>query len=191
MKKKTALLLLGLSASFITVPFIAREAGIRINTTDSAPVGIWLTRNHHEGGIKRGDLVSICPPDVPVVRALVASRPLYRGNDCTSGSTDVLKPVAAVPGDTVIIGKGYVTINGVELPNTLAHGGALGYPKLAYPKGEYLVGKNEVWVFSTYTQDSFDSRYFGPVPTKNIRGFAEPLIVDGNPQDMIRRINHD
>lgn len=181
MEKRTGMLLLGLSATFITVPFVAREAGIRVNTTDSAPLGIWITRDHQARGVQGGDMVSICPPDVPVVRAMVAVRPLYRG-DCTSGAVDLLKPVAAVYGDTVTIGKGNVTVNGITLPNTLPREKAL-----AFPEGEYTVAKTEVWVFSTYASDSFDSRYFGPVPSKNIRGFAEPLIVDGNPQDMIRR----
>lgn len=185
MKKKTAVVLLGLSASFITIPYLAKQFGLRINTTDSAPIGIWITKQYHEGGIQRGSLISICPPDVPVVRALVATRPLYRG-DCNTGSVDLLKPVAALPGDSVIAKNGNVVINGLELPNTEAHS-----PALAYPKGKYIVKHGEIWVFSTYTQDSFDSRYFGPVPIKNIRGFASPVLVNGDTKNMNRRENND
>lgn len=182
MKKQTAILLLGLSASFITVPFVAKQIGLRINTTESAPVGIWITRQQQEGSISRGSLVSICPPDLPVVRALLSTRPLYRG-DCNTGSVDLLKPIAALPGDTVNMGSENVTINETELPNTTAL-----RAELAYPKGEYIVSPDEVWVFSTYSQDSFDSRYYGPVPIKNIRGFATPILVNGDTKNMIRRV---
>lgn len=179
MKKKTGILALLTTAGFVTATFLAEEAGLRINTTESAPVGLWAV--DIEPSIMRGNLVAICPPAVPVVKAMAEVRPLYRGDCEGSGIVPLLKPVAAIPGDTVTIRKNEnAAVNGKEIPNTSANSA------LAWPDGTYTVKSGEVWVFSTYSADSFDSRYFGPVDTANILGTARPVMVYGSTSDMIR-----
>ena len=39
----------------------------------------------------------------------------------------------------------------------------------------------EVWLFSSYSAGSFDSRYFGPVVLASVRGIARPVVVIGDP----------
>jgi type IV secretory pathway protease TraF len=56
----------------------------------------------------------------------------------------------------------------------------LGRPLHAMPSGSYVVGDGEVWILSGHDPRSYDSRYFGPVPTANIRGRAVPLLVASN-----------
>jgi conjugative transfer signal peptidase TraF len=160
----------------------AQVSGIRINITESAPRGIWIMDKSQK--LERGSLVAVCPPSAPIVRAM-AERSILSPGDCIG--TDVqslLKPVGAVSGDSVVIREGMsVLVNGNELPNTAAS------DKLpSWPAGTYQVEPGYVWLFSTYSDRSFDSRYFGPVPIRNIRGVTMPLLVDGEISDMTRGI---
>lgn len=182
------LIIFSVAGTMLLLP-LAKEAGVRVNLTDSAPYGVWIV---HPVTIDllldgRGRLVSACPPDVPVVK-MMGDRGLIPPGDCPKTQTiPMLKAIGAVPGDTVIIRAGKpAIINGEEIPNTIAK-----HQAYAWPDGEYVVKPNQVWVFSTYTINSFDSRYFGPVKTSNILGEAFPVMIDGKHDNMRRGLNHD
>lgn len=149
------------------------SAGLRLNLTDSAPRGIWLEAPHTT--LKRGMVVAVCPPAVPVVRTMLQQGYLAYGK-CDGSVAPLLKTVAALPGDHVTLLRGSLAqVNGVPVPNTIAR------PSLsAWPDGEYTVQPNQLWIFSSYNANSFDSRYFGPVDFSAVRGEASPLLVDGN-----------
>ena len=155
---------------------ICRAAGLRVNFTDSAPHGLWQVRAADAAAIKRGSLIEVCPPDSPVVRLMGAKGYLSAGNCDGSSVAPLLKPVSAVPGDTIRLRRGEpVTVNAVSLPNTQA------MPAIpAWPEGDYIVQPGELWLFSSYSSGSFDSRYFGPVALTCVRGVAVPVAVNGN-----------
>ena len=79
-----------------------------------------------------------------------------------------VKRVAAVGGDEVLLQDGEVYINGERLENDRAHGrtyeenGAVIYP--------YLVRKGNVFVLGDNREVSLDSRAFGEVNLRQIRG---------------------
>ena len=52
-----------------------------------------------------------------------------------------------------------------------------GRPLRPVPAGAYSVPAGEVWLLSGHDPRSFDSRYFGAVPTANIQGIARPVWV--------------
>lgn len=165
-----------IGATFVT----AQIAGLRLNFTHSAPAGLWRVTDAKTDDLKRGELVEVCPPVRPIV-SLMADRGYLEPGDCGPDHlTPLLKPLAAVPGDTVTISEGQpVKVNGVALMNTEA------MPTLpAWPEGTYHVEKGQVWLFSTFSAGSFDSRYFGPVAITNIRGSAAPLLVSGDVTGM-------
>jgi len=152
---------------------------MRVNFTDSAPVGLWQVRPVET--LVRGELVEVCPPVSPIVAIMVNKGYLDLG-DCPGGVVALLKPIAAIPGDTVIIHHGNLAkVNGYVLPLTLAMPSIPGWPD-----GIYKVDEGYIWLLSTYSMGSFDSRYFGPVPLANIRGRATPLLVKGDPADMTK-----
>lgn len=131
---------------------IANDSGLRLNFTDSAPIGLWSIKPLSH--IERGTIAFMFP-----------------------GGHKFLKPISAIEGDTVTIRFGHpVTVNGNELPNTTAQPGIQ-----AWPDGTYTVKRGEVWVFSSYTNRSYDSRYFGPLGASTVEGEAIPLLVLGNP----------
>ncbi len=149
---------------------------VRLNFTDSAPRGLWTVETIDRLSIKRGSLVSICPPDRPIVRAVADLGGLPAGDCPILGVAPLLKPVGAVPGDVIRLYKGRsVTVNGITLPNTVSKDSLP-----AFPDGEYTVAPGQVWLFSNYNANSFDSRYFGPVPIGNMRGLAAPLLTSGD-----------
>lgn len=153
------------------------HAGLRLNFTDSAPHGLWFVKSSALDGVKRGVLVEVCPPDLPVVR-LMAERGYLAIGDCQgAGVTTLLKPVSAVAGDTIQLDQGRgVIVNNVPLPNTAAMPAIPGWPS-----GRYVVQPGEIWMFSSYSPGSFDSRYFGPVPLSLVKGLARPIVIAGDP----------
>lgn len=181
---KVALIILAPAIALLGITAALKQVGIGYNNTESAPIGIWSKQKLEK--IERGKLIAFCPPNTAVIKYLVAIRPSMKGSCEETGSIEFIKAVGAVEGDTVTLQENEnALINGVEVPNTTAD------TKIAFPPGEYKVNSGEVWTFSTYNEDSYDSRYFGPVPISNICGMAVPLFVDGDTKNMTKGINND
>lgn len=166
------------TSCLFSVTAVFHSLGFRLNTTASAPVGLW--RVQEAVTYQKGDFVEVCPPDLSIIRVMVDKGYLATGN-CPTNVITLLKPIAVGKGDIVTIRKGLpVSINGMFLPNTRS------MPTIqAWPDGTYLTKENEIWLFSTYSSGSFDSRYFGPVDISNIRGKAVPVLVIGDPAEML------
>lgn len=159
---------------------VGSYGGYRLNTTASAPTGIWRVNPITIGQLQRGDTIAFCPPEVDVVKKMREHGFLPPGS-CPSGSVPLLKAVVGLPGDMVTIKPGEpMLVNGLPIPNTVQH------PNMPpWPAGIYRVRQGEMWVASSYSPNSFDSRYYGPVPVKNLLGIAQPVLVKGDVADMI------
>ncbi|MDE1475893.1 S26 family signal peptidase [Xenorhabdus bovienii] len=182
--RRFAIAALSVTPVIAAVFTIGHLQGFRFNLTASAPHGLWIVRPGNTKGIKRGALIEVCPPVLPIVR-LMAERGTLSAGDCAiSGVMSFLKPVSAVQGDIVHLKTGQpATVNGSVLPNTMS------MPAIpAWPDGDYVVKPGEVWLFSSYSAGSFDSRYFGSVALSNVRGVAFPVVVFGNTADMTRGV---
>lgn len=81
-------------------------------------------------------------------------------------SQDWIKRVIGVPGDTVSVKNNVVYINGKRYPE----------PFLKYRKSinvaPHYVPKGYLWVEGDNRPVSYDSRYFGLLPEKNLKGQA-------------------
>ena len=99
---------------------------------------------------------------------------------CEGGYEPLLKPIAAIEGDRVTRTDQGIRINGRLIANSknIASDGS-GRPLPSNRANDVIVAKGDVWVISSYNPSSFDSRYFGPVPTSKIEGLANPLFVMG------------
>jgi conjugative transfer signal peptidase TraF len=159
----------------VSVP-VLRQRGYRINETASVPIGIWrVEKSDH--GLRRGDIVSICPP-ATLAFQLAAKRAYLAKGGCASGLQPLLKPVAAVSGDVVAAGETGITVNGEALQHTRARPvDRKGRALPPFPAGTYTVQSGEVWVLAK-KDGSFDSRYFGPVPASGIEGVAKAVWVE-------------
>jgi conjugative transfer signal peptidase TraF len=147
---------------------------VRINTTDSLPKGVYLIT-----GEAKAPLVEFCPEGIfSTLSVLRGYRP---GGLCPDGGAPLLKPVIATAGDTVELSREGIRVNGQLLRNTSPQlVDSAGRPLASWPSGTYPVAPGTLWVASTYQPNSFDSRYFGPISSAEVRHHLRPLWVLGS-----------
>ncbi len=127
---------------------------VRLNLSPSVPVGVYRLARLAPP-LARGTLVLLPVPD--------AVRPW--------ASLPLLKPVAGIAGDVACVLGGRLTVNDEDYGPVLtaAHG-------MALPQwwGCTVVRAGEV-VVASQAPRSNDSRYFGPVPIRDIKAVAVPV----------------
>jgi conjugative transfer signal peptidase TraF len=154
----------------------AWSAGLRVNATTSMPRGLWQVSGVATP-LVRGSIVTACLPDTASTREAAARGYLSTG-PCPGGNEPLVKPVAAIVGDVVIVTPQGVAVNGQLVDNTAQRvRDDAGRPLRPFPPGVYPVMPGQVWLLSGHDGRSFDSRYFGPVPVTNVQGLARPLWV--------------
>ena len=171
------LVLIGLSTQ------AARCAGWRLNLTASAPRGFYHLRPLTMLTIPRGALVELCPP----AWVTPAAFPFYMAGDCPGGGRAMLKTIVGVPGDRARVADDGVRINGVMQPGSAPRFQSIQYPETALPvlRGEVILAPGHYWVFGGGADPglaawSFDSRYFGPIAIRQIRGAATPAFHENS-----------
>ena len=154
-------------------------AGLRLNLTGSLPVGFYVVSR---AAPDRGALVLVCLP-VSVAAFAKARGYVPRGGSCSGGLVPVGKHVCALPGDTVTVTSTGLLVNGTPVSNSLPldvdHRGRP-LPRLVV--GRYTVRPGTLWVVSSYSRFSFDSRYFGPLETAEIGAHVRKLWAAENDQ---------
>jgi len=145
--------------------------GIRINSSPSLPLGLYAA-----GMGAQMDLIEFCPAEPFATFAIVRG---YRDDgNCVDGAAPLLKPIVARPGDVVELSERGIAVNCRLLPRTAPlHRDSQGRPLSHWPFGQYRVSEGTLWVASSYNDRSFDSRYFGPVDQRLIRGHLRPLLT--------------
>lgn len=89
-----------------------------------------------------------------------------------------MKPLVAEAGDIVEFSPKGISVNGAAIPNTqpLTHD-STGRPLKPWAFGRFTVSPGTVWVASSHHPRSYDSRYFGPIPSSCIRSHVRPLLT--------------
>ncbi|AIC30104.1 conjugal transfer signal peptidase protein TraF 2 (plasmid) [Rhizobium etli bv. mimosae str. IE4771] len=168
-----AVVLLALAASIVGSGVAAAiVGGFRINLTPSEPLGLWRIVALDRPAAA-GDLVFICPPQTPVMQE-ARERGYLRSGACTGGVAPLIKTVIAIAGQHVEIGAS-VTIDGRAIASSdLAERDGKGRPMTPFAGG--IVPGESVFLHSPF-RSSYDSRYFGPLPTSGILGLAQPVLT--------------
>jgi signal peptidase I len=106
-------------------------------------------------GYHRGDIVIFHPPTTWPADV---------------SGTPYIKRVIGLPGETIDITDGIVSIDGVPVdePYIYRDGGSDG----AGETGHWVLGPSELLVFGDHRSNSSDSRAYGPVPTSSVIGRA-------------------
>lgn len=167
-----SLLVLAFGGGALALALAAEWAGLRLNDSPSMPTGLYVRTSSESSA----SLVVFCPAD-PFARLSVERGYRSRGN-CRDGGEPLAKPIVACPGDIVELSATGMVVNGRLLQNTppLATDTA-GRPLSHWPFGRYVVALGTVWVASSYSPRSFDSRYFGPVEASQVREHVRPLLT--------------
>ena len=138
-----------------------------LNLTGSLPRGVYILTPPTT--LTPGMLVVFPPP------ASMAALLVTRGY--LAPQTPLLKPVAAVAGDTVCVQDEGVFLED-HLVAPVATVDHLGRP-LPRWRGCVTLADGEVFPLSLWHPQSFDGRYFGPVPVQHLWGEAVPLLTWG------------
>ncbi|PZU47957.1 MAG: S26 family signal peptidase [Sphingomonas sp.] len=154
---------LALTGFAAALEFVVRPVPRLIwNPSASAPVGLWRITPGEP--VRVGDMVLAETPER--VRRLAAERGYLPLN------VPLLKRVAASTGDLVCAAGPDMTVNGRTLALRLSHD--RGGRPLPWWRGCRALAEGEVLLLMD-APESFDGRYFGPVPASSIIGRAWPI----------------
>lgn len=134
------------------------------NVSASAPIGLYRLQADDHPAV--GELVAIVPP--PDTARLMAQRHYL------PEGVPLLKRIAALPGQHVCRHGVHVTIDGKHVANALSRD-RLGRA-LPVWRGCCLVPAGMLFLINA-PADSFDSRYFGPIPAAGMIGHALPILT--------------
>ena len=139
------------------------------NASASVPIGFYVI--HPAGRLTVGELLAVRPP-APLAQFMAARRYLAFG-------VPLIKHVAALSGEIVCRSGFTITVNGIAEAQAFDRD-ARGR-KLPVWQGCRTVRSGEVFLMNAGVPDSFDGRYFGPVPDSTIIGSATPLWLPNEP----------
>lgn len=149
--------------------------GLRLNFTASMPLGIYRIEHVAPSAVQRGMLVAVCAP--VSAAQLGRHRGYISAGTCSGESEPLLKTVAAVAGDRVTVASDGVRVNGHLLRNSKSvTADRSGRRMLPWPSGLYRIPRGSIWLYADNEQ-SWDSRYWGPVPTRNVIASVAPVLV--------------
>ncbi|KZB56367.1 conjugal transfer protein [Thalassospira xiamenensis] len=151
--------LIGFSAAHNKTPWLIW------NASPSAPVGLYRMIS---GVPQKGDFVLVRPPK-PISQ--LASSRLY-----IPANVPFVKRISATAGDHVCAHHRVILINGHAVARQLERDSS--GRKMPLWQGCRLLQEGEYFLLMTEALASFDSRYSGPVRSKNLIGRLVPLWVN-------------
>jgi conjugative transfer signal peptidase TraF len=155
-------------ASVLLLSTIGRASPRYIwNASNSVPIGLY--RLQPATTLAVTELVAIQPPDL-----LAAFLDL---NGYLPIGVSMLKRVLALPGQTICRDGLTIAVDGIDVGQAQERDGR-GRP-LPVWHGCRLIADGDVFVMNWQSTDSFDGRYFGPLPASAVIGRAVPVWTKG------------
>jgi conjugative transfer signal peptidase TraF len=133
------------------------------NASASVPIGLYAVRP--AAALRVAELVVVRPPDA-LANFLDERHYLPKG-------APMLKPVLALPGQTVCRAGRAITVDGIAMGDALDRD-SRGRP-LPVWQGCQRIPDGEVFLMNRQSKDSLDGRYFGLLAVTTIVGRADPL----------------
>ena len=133
------------------------------NASASVPIGLYAIRP--AGALQVTELVVVRPP-AALASFLDARRYLPKG-------VPMLKRILALPGQTVCRSDRTISVDGIAMGEALDRDRS----GRALPtwRGCRVVAGDKIFLMNWQSEDSFDGRYFGPLPASTVVGRADPL----------------
>lgn len=144
---------------------------VLLNDSASVPEGLWLRESRGAEAaakVAAGDVIAFRPPAraLPYVRAYM---PEYLHKQ------SILKYVVATDGDTICRQGTRFSVDHRYLGTAMTEDGN-GHALPTW-SGCTVLRHGQVAVFSDRIPNSFDSRYYGPIPSNKILGLYRPLLT--------------
>lgn len=134
------------------------------NYTHSEPYGFYQLKVLKPSDYTRGMTVLFPVPE--------PFKAMVYGRGWINKGTPLMKQIWGLAGDTVCINNKEATVNGRYL-GPISSADSYGRPLPAL-RGCFVVPDGFFFPAGNYITNSFDGRYFGPVPLTNIQAEAEP-----------------
>ncbi|WFU40262.1 S26 family signal peptidase [Bradyrhizobium sp. CB82] len=138
------------------------------NASESVPIGLY--RLQPAGRLALTELVAVRPPE-PLASFLDLNGYLPTG-------VPMLKRVLALPGQTVCRNGLTISVDSIPMGQARERD-ARGRPLPSW-LGCRLLASDEVFLMNWQSADSFDGRYFGPIPVSAVIGQALPVWTEGD-----------
>jgi conjugative transfer signal peptidase TraF len=149
--------------------------GLRINLTDSIPIGLYRMKAIKDVKNIKQAYVIFCPDDKPVFQQ-ARDRGYINHGLCPGGYGYLMKKVVATPGDQISVMASGVFVNQRLIPYSkpkARDGVNRALPQ--WPAFNYQLKDDECMTMTSQSAWSFDSRYYGPVRLGQIKGVITPL----------------
>ncbi len=151
---------------------LAHQAGLRLNTSRSIPLGLYKTSHDP---IEKGAYVLFCPPERPEFD-LAKERGYIAAGFCPGGYGNMMKKVLATHRDVVSVTDDGVTINGTLMPASQPfEADSMGQPLPRFRIIDHVLAPTEFLLMSDTNSHSYDARYFGPVDQDHIQSLIYPV----------------
>lgn len=157
------------------VLYVLYEIGLRINITPSLPRGLYLIDTATP---VRGDYVTFCL-EKSIWTDLASTRGYLAPGSCPSGLRPLLKQLAGMPGDNIIMtDEGIIVSSAAKAvcwPAPIRKFDVKGRPLPKRPFTDSTIPKGMALVMAGHP-GSFDSRIFGLVPLSSLTR-VEPVLT--------------
>ena len=174
MSKRFLLSLYGGGLLVLASIAVIKQAGFRINTSPSIPLGIYRTTTTP---LSVGSYVLLCPENKePFITA--QKRDYIGAGYCPGGLGYMFKRVAAMPNDIITTTANGMYINGKLYPDSkpFKHD-ALNRTLPIWHANQTRLKAGEVVLMTEGDKNSFDARYFGPLPEQQIVSVVRPVLT--------------
>jgi len=159
---------MGLAGVLVSILVLTVELGgpkLLINETPSEPVGFYRLVVHERSEFHRGMYVVFPVPQ--------AYRSLVYGRHWMRQGVPLLKELLGLPGDQVCVFADRLEVNGEYVGPVFAHDSqGRSLPQI---RGCFVVQVGTFFAASKHLANSFDGRYFGPLPVTQLLGEARPV----------------
>ena len=174
MSKRFLLSLYGGGLLVLASIAVIKQAGFRVNTSPSIPLGIYRTTT---SPLSVGSYVLLCPENKePFITA--QKRDYIGAGYCPGGLGYMFKRVAALPNDIITTTANGMYINGKLYPDSKPfHHDALNRMLPIWHANQTRLKAGEVVLMTQGDKNSFDARYFGPLPQQQIVSVVRPVLT--------------
>lgn len=166
MTRAGVILLTAMATLGVARPGLAPTPRLIWNVSASVPVGLYAIAASDHYAV--GDLVA-ARVEEPLAGILAERGYLGRG-------VPLIKRVLALPGQTVCRRGPIITVDGIDVGSALPRDRA--GRELPVWRGCRRIAADQLFLMNWQVADSFDGRYFGPVPLAHLHGRATPLWTD-------------
>lgn len=166
MRRAGLILLTALATLGVVRPGLAPAPRLIWNASASVPIGLYAISAGDHYAV--GNLVAVRVQEP--LAGILAERG-YLGR-----SVPLMKRVLALPGQTVCRTGLIIAVDGTDVGSALPRD--RGGRELPVWRGCRRIAGDQLFLMNWQVGDSFDGRYFGPVPRAQLLGRATPLWTD-------------